>query len=73
MTPIQCKMARTATGLSVRKLGEITGLSFTTINRYENTGKATVTTVEKVRNALEAAGVEFIPENGGGAGVRLKK
>jgi hypothetical protein len=25
------------------------------------------------RSALEAAGVEFIPENGGGAGVRLKK
>jgi hypothetical protein len=23
--------------------------------------------------ALEAAGVEFIPENGGGAGVRLNK
>jgi hypothetical protein len=23
--------------------------------------------------ALEAAGVEFIPENGGGAGVRLRK
>jgi hypothetical protein len=23
--------------------------------------------------ALEAAGVDFIPENGGGAGVRLKK
>jgi hypothetical protein len=26
-----------------------------------------------IRGALEAAGVEFIPENGGGAGVRLKK
>ena len=26
-----------------------------------------------VRRALEAAGVEFIDENGGGAGVRLKK
>lgn len=26
-----------------------------------------------IRAALEAAGVEFIPENGGGAGVRLKK
>lgn len=73
MTPIQCKMARTATGLSVRKLGEITGLAFTTINRYENTGKATVTTVEIIRKALEAAGAEFIPENGGGVGVRLKK
>jgi hypothetical protein len=23
--------------------------------------------------ALEKAGVEFIPENGGGAGVRMKK
>ena len=23
--------------------------------------------------ALETAGVEFIPENGGGAGVRLRK
>jgi len=26
-----------------------------------------------VRRALEAAGVDFIDENGGGAGVRLKK
>ena len=26
-----------------------------------------------IRGALEAAGVEFIPENGGGAGVRLRK
>jgi len=25
-----------------------------------------------IRSAFEAAGVEFIPENGGGAGVRLK-
>ncbi|MGI3902266.1 MAG: hypothetical protein ACRYGP_29975 [Janthinobacterium lividum] len=26
-----------------------------------------------MRSVLEAAGVEFIPENGGGAGVRLRK
>lgn len=26
-----------------------------------------------LRAALEVAGVEFIPENGGGAGVRLRK
>lgn len=26
-----------------------------------------------IRKALEAAGVEFLPENGGGAGVRLRK
>ena len=30
-------------------------------------------TVAAIRDALEAAGVEFIAENGGGAGVRLSK
>lgn len=29
--------------------------------------------IDAMRIALEAAGVEFIPENGGGAGVRLRK
>jgi hypothetical protein len=30
-------------------------------------------TLEAVRRAFEAGGVEFIAENGGGAGVRLRK
>ena len=30
-------------------------------------------TLDVVKRALEAAGVEFIDENGGGAGVRLRK
>jgi len=30
-------------------------------------------TVSAIRAALESAGVEFIQENGGGVGVRLKK
>jgi hypothetical protein len=30
-------------------------------------------TLEVIRRALEAAGVEFIDANGGGEGVRLKK
>jgi transcriptional regulator with XRE-family HTH domain len=30
-------------------------------------------TLEDVRAAFERAGVEFIPENGGGVGVRLVK
>jgi predicted transcriptional regulator len=30
-------------------------------------------TLDVVRRALEAAGVDFIDENGGGAGVRLRK
>ena len=31
------------------------------------------TTAQKIRVALERAGVEFIDENGGGPGVRLRK
>jgi hypothetical protein len=30
-------------------------------------------TLADIQHALEAAGVEFIPENGGGPGVRLRK
>ncbi len=30
-------------------------------------------TLATLQKALEAAGVEFIPENGGGAGVRLRR
>jgi hypothetical protein len=30
-------------------------------------------TISDLRRALEAAGIQFIPENGGGAGVRLRK
>nr|WP_220792930.1 helix-turn-helix transcriptional regulator [Gluconacetobacter aggeris] len=30
-------------------------------------------TIEAIRTALETAGVEFIAENGGGAGVRLRR
>lgn len=29
--------------------------------------------VQAMRLALEAAGIEFIPENSGGAGVRLRE
>tara|TARA_R110002073_G_scaffold319392_1_gene493966 strand:+ start:983 stop:1204 length:222 start_codon:yes stop_codon:yes gene_type:complete len=73
MTPEQCKMARAGLGVNVRKLGEMAGISYTTVTRYENNGNAQILTINKMRMALEAAGVEFIPENGGGVGVRLKK
>jgi len=38
-------------------------------------GPTSLTTAndQAIRRALEAAGVEFIDENGGGPGVRLRK
>jgi hypothetical protein len=41
---------------------------------YNQAGQdARLSSVAKMQAALEKAGVEFIAENGGGAGVRMKK
>ncbi|HEY9566925.1 MAG TPA: transcriptional regulator, partial [Thalassobaculum sp.] len=51
-------------------------VSLETVKRLENLDGplmgARVGTVEAIRVCLEAAGVEFIPANGGGPGVRLR-
>ena len=39
----------------------------------KGTAASTVGNVDTVQKTLEADGVEFIAENGGGAGVRLAK
>jgi transcriptional regulator with XRE-family HTH domain len=67
-------MARAALQLGVRDLAANSGVSAMTITRFENGhsgGQAE--TLRKLQGALESAGVEFISENGGGAGVRLRK
>ncbi|MFT8419611.1 MAG: helix-turn-helix transcriptional regulator [Acetobacter sp.] len=66
-------MARVAVGWGVRELAEKSGISTNTIARLERGEELKASTIEAIRSALEAAGVEFIPENGGGAGVRLKR
>ncbi len=70
---VQCKMARSATGLGVRELSEKSGVSTDTIVRFEKGEQLRPRTIKALRAALEAAGVEFIAENGGGAGVRQRK
>lgn len=73
MLPIQCKMARTALGLGVRELAELAKVSPDTVARFERGDTLRERTIEDMQRALEAAGVEFIAENGGGPGVRLVK
>ena len=74
LTPSQCRMARAALQIGVRDLAQLAGLSAMTVTRFENarTGGAPETQAA-LRKALEAAGVIFIEENGGGPGVRLRK
>ena len=73
MNAAQSKMARAATGLGVRELAEAAGVSPNTVARLERGEELKASTVAAIREALEAAGVDFIEENGGGPGVRLRK
>ena len=41
--------------------------------RFERGDELKERTVEAIRFALEAGGIEFIDDNGGGPGVRVKK
>ena len=67
-------MARAAVGWGVRDLAAKANVGVSTVTRFEN-GQVVPTpnNLAAIRSALEAAGVEFIAENGGGPGVRLAK
>jgi len=67
-TGAQIRMARAAVRLSVRELAAEARVSPTTITRVETDGSSNASTLAALERALEAAGVEFLPDNG----VRLK-
>ena len=72
----QIAAARTLVGMTQPELAGQANISVPTLKRMEaSTGPAPgmANNLAAIRSALEAAGVEFIPENGGGAGVRLRK
>jgi transcriptional regulator with XRE-family HTH domain len=66
-------MGRAAVGYGVRELATAAGISLETVVRFEHGETLRARTIAAIRTALEAAGVEFIPQNGGGPGVRLRK
>jgi transcriptional regulator with XRE-family HTH domain len=70
---IQVKMARAALGWSVRELAAKAEIAANTVSRYENGADAYGDTLLKMQRVFENAGIEFIDENGGGPGVRLRK
>jgi transcriptional regulator with XRE-family HTH domain len=73
ITPVQCKMARAALGWSSRDLAQRAQVGIATINRFETEARdPNPATLAAIRRALEEGGVAFIPQNGGGPGVRLR-
>ncbi len=75
MTGPQIRAARGLIGWSAQRLANVSKVSLATIQRAEKDNgdmRMIAANTEAVRRTLEEAGVEFIPENGGGAGVRMK-
>jgi ribosome-binding protein aMBF1 (putative translation factor) len=76
LTSDQIRAARSLLRWSAEDLSRRSSVSLRTIRRAELAKWQTAMTTANdlaVRRALEAAGVEFIDENGGGPGVRLRK
>jgi len=76
LTSAQLRAARSLIRWSAEDLARETALSVATIRRAELSDSETSMTAANdlaVRRALEMAGVEFIDENGGGPGLRLRK
>jgi transcriptional regulator with XRE-family HTH domain len=74
ITSEQCRMARGALNWTVETLARAAHVGEATIRRFEQNRAVPIpATISAMRRALEDAGIEFIAENDGGAGVRLRK
>jgi len=84
MTPAQCRAARGLLDWTQPKLADAAGVVVSTVAGFERSWRVvsspalrpsarTPETIQAMQRALEAAGVEFIDENGSGAGVKFRK
>lgn len=74
LSAAQCRAGRALLDMTQSELGAAAGLGLSTVVDFER-GRRQVSLEAKaaLRNALEEAGIEFVSENGGGQGVRLRK
>jgi hypothetical protein len=76
LTSDQIRAARALLRWRAEDLARASSVGVATIRRAELAAGHTSLTLPNdmaLRRALEAGGIEFIDENGGGAGVRLRK
>jgi DNA-binding XRE family transcriptional regulator len=74
MTPAQCRAARAMLQMPQGDLARIASVSPQTLIAFElGQRQPYPKTLAKLCAALEAAGVVFLPENGNGPGVALRK
>ena len=68
----QARMARALVKLGVREIAAQADMQPNTVSRAENGKEARKSTLDALQAVYEGLGCVFIPENGGGAGVRLR-
>jgi transcriptional regulator with XRE-family HTH domain len=73
ISPEQCRAARALLNWTQAELAERVSISAVSIRAFEKGGEMRDSNLKLLRMTFEAAGVTFIPENGGGAGVRLSE
>lgn len=72
--PSTCRAARGLIDWSQRQLADAAQVGLSTVKAFESGQKAPIANnLAAMQRALEEAGVEFMPENGGGSGVRFRR
>ncbi|MBX3492134.1 MAG: helix-turn-helix domain-containing protein [Parvibaculum sp.] len=76
ITAEQLRAARAMLRWEQKDLAEKAQVSLPTVKRLEAMSGSLmavrVDTIEALKRAIQAGGIEFIPENGGGAGIRFR-
>ena len=74
ITAAQCRAARGLLDWTQQELANAAHIGVATVRLFESEGVgARQATLVVIRQAFERAGIEFIDENGGGPGLRLRK
>ncbi|MGD0420683.1 MAG: helix-turn-helix transcriptional regulator [Xanthobacteraceae bacterium] len=74
ITASQCRAARGLLDWTQQELADAARIGVATVRQFEGGGAETrQATLAVLQWAFESAGVEFIKENGGGPGVRLRR
>jgi transcriptional regulator with XRE-family HTH domain len=74
MSPAQCRAGRALLDMTQTRLAKLAQLGLSTIVDFERQRRqVSADAALAMEKALKQAGVEFIEENGGGPGVRLRK
>ena len=73
ITGPQCRAARALVQFSRNRLAQLSGIDSKVIEHFErNIDMPSNSQIKSLQDTLEKAGAQFIAENGGGIGVRLK-